>query len=122
MYHNFDVNVKRRLLGLKASDHVQPLNEDAAVELGANLLGEGFLYSFLVGLLIAENMYSTSVSEAKDAEKKKHLKSLEDQVGQCELLVAAQEAELREMHRTIGQLQSEHDSLKLKVLSNRAFK
>lgn len=122
VYHKFDVNVKRRLLGLTKSENVQPLNEEMAVELGANMLGEAFLYSFLVGLLVIEHIYSSRVSEGKEAEKKKYLQSLETKIEELGLSVAKQETELVLMQEMIGVLESENDKLKQKMISSKLFK
>ncbi|XP_053399330.1 optic atrophy 3 protein homolog [Mercenaria mercenaria] len=115
LYHSYEINIKMRILGLGKPTQKQALSPDKAVELGAEMIGEITLYTFLVGILYAEYSYSARNSEREKDEKKQYLMSLERHVTELELNSARVEAELRELQRKVGELDSKSYSLMEKV-------
>jgi len=86
-----ETTLRTRLLGEPAK-HIRPLSEAKAIDNGANILAEGFLFSVAAGLIIAET-WRSSRSESKRREGvldsleelRKRLNSLEDRAGEWEV-------------------------------------
>jgi chaperonin cofactor prefoldin len=62
------------------SKTVKELNPQAAIDLGAELISEGFLLSVAIGLLLLENSRSSTKEETKKAELEKRLQAMENQI------------------------------------------
>lgn len=120
MYHYFEVNVKMKLLGLwqtvwrlfcftfsnlglEKPTNVKKLNEAAAIELGAELLGEAIIFVVAVGTLTAEYVRQ-SIKASAEAEKieEKWLRT-ETRIQDLEFQCERQRVEIRELTRLIHQ-------------------
>lgn len=62
------------------SKTAKELNPQAAIDLGAELISEGFLLTVALGLLVLETSRSSSKEEAKKAELEKRLSAIENQI------------------------------------------
>jgi len=66
VYHKFDITITMKSLGLGKSVEVKPLNEDKAVDLAAEMLGEMFVFAVGVGILISEYLRQQRKDQAKE--------------------------------------------------------
>ncbi|KAJ2184607.1 hypothetical protein IW139_006504, partial [Coemansia sp. RSA 353] len=57
--HRTEMNWKMKVLGYK-KEKIRPLNDARAVDAGANFLGEAFIFSVAVSLILAEQVRSRS--------------------------------------------------------------
>ncbi|KAF7494388.1 Putative OPA3-like protein [Sarcoptes scabiei] len=101
MYHYFEVNVKMKLLGLGKPSNVNKLNETAAIELGAELLGESIIFIVAVLTLTAEYYRQSKKSAAEAVAIEERWLKLERKVQDLELIVEKHGAEIRSLTRLI---------------------
>lgn len=72
--HRFDMFVRLRVMGLAGPVEVRPLQEEVAMETGADLLGEIIVFGFGVGIIVLE--YGRQ--QRKEAQREKNQS---DQIG-----------------------------------------
>lgn len=104
-----------RLLGLGKPKEKQVLSREKAVELGAEMIGEAFLYFLFGGILLFEYYISSRNSEREKEKSRQYQIQLENRIADLELTNATTEAQLRELSRTVGELESQNYSLMQKV-------
>ncbi|XP_072483868.1 optic atrophy 3 protein isoform X1 [Notamacropus eugenii] len=114
VYHWVEMRTKMRILGFRGAT-IKPLNEEAAAELGAELLGEATI--FLVGgtCLVLEYFRQSGQTRRKEEEHRQVLESLQLELGTLTLTVETLQAQQREASRylgTIAELQTKVTELK----------
>jgi len=102
VYHKFDITITMKSLGLGKSVEVKPLNEDKAVDLAAEMLGELFVFAVGVGILISEYLRQQRKDQAKEDVQNRRLQGLESSIRELELSVETQSAMLREITRAFA--------------------
>ncbi|XP_002736065.1 optic atrophy 3 protein homolog [Saccoglossus kowalevskii] len=102
IYHWSEVNVKMRLLGFGKVKEVKPLSEAAAVELGAEILGESFIFTVGVGVLVAEFWRQSRNEQHKEDTQNDSIKELQMKVEEMGFIVEQQDAKIRELNRRIA--------------------
>ncbi|KAK4313705.1 hypothetical protein Pmani_014994 [Petrolisthes manimaculis] len=109
-YHWCEVRMKMYVMNIGRSSQtsiIPKLNEEAAIELGGNLLGEGVIFSIAVGILVFE------VSRQKEKEKKKEefeqnvIDTLQTQVSDLLFTTEELDTKLREATRLLYATQHE---------------
>lgn len=117
-YHWIEVNVKMRMLNLGKPTEVPKLNEAMAIELGAELLGEGIIFTVAAACLIAEYIRSSKKEHEKEAKRETRFQDLKETVVNLEFRLAEQDAKIRElnrlsygMHTSISNLQTTNTSV-----------
>lgn len=103
-----------RLMGHIGPSEVKPLNEEVAVNLAAEMLGEGFLFAVAVGTLLFEYRRSAKKDEGKEAEQNRKLYELEDKITEIGLVIETQGAEIRELNRIVQSMRGNEDTNKQK--------
>ncbi|XP_058052316.1 optic atrophy 3 protein [Ahaetulla prasina] len=100
LYHWVEMRAKMRIMGFRGAA-IKPLNEEAAAELGAELLGEAIVFG--VGGLCIFLEYSRQSSNAKKKEEELNctLLGLQEQVTELSLTLETLDARLREMNRVL---------------------
>ncbi|ELW71118.1 Optic atrophy 3 protein like protein [Tupaia chinensis] len=79
VYHWAEMRAKMRLLGFNA-EAVKPLNEEAAAELGAELLGEATIFVAAGGCLLLEYWRQQRQHRRKETERQASWAALRDEV------------------------------------------
>lgn len=102
VYHKFDITITMRSIGLGKSVEVKPLNEDVAVDLAAEMLGELFIFSVGVYILWLEYRRQQRKDETKEDLQNRRLLELESSIRELELSVETQSAMLREINRALA--------------------
>ena len=92
--HRLEVFVKMRLMGVQGPTEVQALKPDKAAEIGAELIGEFFVYSFAASIVLFEYWRSS--------QKEQH----QDEV---------QDSKIAKLHVTVGRLDGEVVELKKRL-------
>ncbi|XP_078389473.1 optic atrophy 3 protein homolog [Cetorhinus maximus] len=102
-YHWIEMKTKMRIMGLR-SGLVQPLSEEVAADLGAELLGEAIV--FIIGgvCVLAEYVRQSSNSARKEEELNSTLQSLQEQVAHLSLTFEELDARVRENNRLVHSL------------------
>lgn len=80
MYHWLEMRAKMRIMGFNAAA-VKPLNEGAAAELGAELLGEGIIFITACSCLMLEYWRHQLKQRRKEKERRIARESLRGEVG-----------------------------------------
>jgi hypothetical protein len=111
MYHWIEVNVKMKLLNLGKPREVQPLTEAAAVELGAELLGEFVIFCVAASTLTAEYIRQSRKASAEASALEERWNGVESRIEELEYLVNKQNAEIRELTRVTYSVDSSLKSI-----------
>ncbi|XP_051017968.1 optic atrophy 3 protein-like [Acomys russatus] len=77
------MRTKMRIMGFHA-EAIKPLNEEAAAELGANLLGEAIIFACAGSCLLMEFWRQQSVKHRKEVQHVASLQSLREDVDRLE--------------------------------------
>ncbi|XP_067875051.1 optic atrophy 3 protein homolog [Heterodontus francisci] len=103
VYHWIEMKAKMRIMGFKGAQ-VQPLSEEVAAELGAELLGEAIVFGIGGACILAEYIRQAANSLKKEEALNSTLQSLEQQVAQLSLTVEELDARVRENNRLVHSL------------------
>ncbi|XP_058136426.1 optic atrophy 3 protein isoform X2 [Dasypus novemcinctus] len=94
LYHWVEMRTKMRILGFRGAA-VKPLNEEAAAELGAELLGEATIFALAGGCLVFEYWRHQANQRHKDGEQRAAWDELQDEVGRLALALEALQAQVQ---------------------------
>ncbi|XP_078001029.1 optic atrophy 3 protein homolog [Glandiceps talaboti] len=104
LYHWSEINIKMRILGLGKAKSVKPLSEQSAVELGAEIIGETFIFTVGVGILVAEYWRQARNEQHKEDKQNDSILELQSQVEELHFVMERQDAKLRELNRRLAYL------------------
>ncbi|GLV40622.1 uncharacterized protein CBL_04425 [Carabus blaptoides fortunei] len=102
LYNWCEIKLKMWVLNLGKPVNIPVLSEAMAIELGANLLGEGIVFTIAAGALVAEYNRSAKKDAAKELARKDEMSNLIYQVQELCLRVEQQDAQIRELNRTVA--------------------
>lgn len=112
-YHWVEVNVKARLLNLGTPKEVVKLNEQAAIDLGSELIGDTFMFIVGAAAVIAEyTRQSRSRAEEKSALENR-LSSIENNNSDLVNRSAIIESRLSQLETVINDLRGKLEDPKL---------
>lgn len=97
--------MKMWILNLGKPVNVPSLNETMAIELGANLLGEGIIFIIAAGLLFLEYSRQVRKETAKEAARQEEISSLNYTIQELYFQAERQDAQIRELLRTVADLE-----------------
>lgn len=80
---------------------IKPLNEEAAAELGAELLGEAIIFLVGGGCMVLEYSRQASNSRRKEEELNDTIASLQTQLAELTLTTETLDAQIREVNRQL---------------------
>lgn len=100
VYHWIEMRTKMRMMGFRGST-IKPLNEDAAAELGAELLGEAIIFLVGGGCMVLEYSRQATNSRRKEEELNETIRSLQTELAELTLTTETLDAQLREINRQI---------------------
>lgn len=69
-----------RLMGIQGPTEIQPLKEEKAVELGAEILGEAFLYGIAASVILYEYYRSVKKEEKRDEDQDRSIQKLQEEL------------------------------------------
>lgn len=131
LYHWVEMRTKMRIMGFRGTA-IKPLNEEAAAELGAELLGEATIFIVGGGCLVLEYWRHQSQQRNKEEEQKAAWNALQDEVGRLALALETLQAqaqatpslsaleELRaELQEVRAQVCNEHSTPKCQAASSK---
>ncbi|XP_063167809.1 optic atrophy 3 protein [Candoia aspera] len=105
IYHWVEMRAKMRIMGFRGAA-IKPLNEEAAAELGAELLGEAIVFGVGGLCIYLEYSRQSTNSKKKEDELSSTLQGLQEQVMELNLTVETLDAQLREMNRVLVEISS----------------
>ncbi|XP_039218100.1 optic atrophy 3 protein [Crotalus tigris] len=100
IYHWVEMRAKMRIMGFRGAA-IKPLNEEAAAELGAELLGEAIVFGVGGLCIFLEYSRQSTNTKKKEEELNSTLLGLQEQVMELSLTVETLDARLREMNRVL---------------------
>ncbi|XP_018569016.1 putative OPA3-like protein CG13603 [Anoplophora glabripennis] len=103
-YNWCEVKAKMWILNLGKPVNIPVLNEAMAIELGANLLGEGIIFTIAAGVLIAEYNRSSRKEATKEEMKKREVTEIQEAIKELYIQSEEQNAQIRELTRKLGHL------------------
>lgn len=106
VYNWCEIKGKMWVLNLGKPVNIPPLNEAQAIELGANLLGEFIIYGIAAALLVGEWYRTTQKAAAKERDDEEKYNNLRYTIQELCIQAERQEAQLRELHRHVLDLDS----------------
>ncbi|GJQ66617.1 hypothetical protein Trydic_g4589 [Trypoxylus dichotomus] len=105
-YNWCEVKTKMWILNLGKPVNIPVLNEAMAIDLGANLLGEGIIFLIAAGILIGEYYRSSLKEGKKEAAKKAEMEQLQRTLQELYFTMEKQGAQIRELTRGMHDLES----------------
>ncbi|KAJ2145867.1 hypothetical protein IW136_000805 [Coemansia sp. RSA 678] len=105
--HRTEMNWKMKVLGYK-KEKIRPLNDARAVDAGANFLGEAFIFSVAVSLILAEQVRSRGQAKRQRNAVDERLDTLEKQVSQYREELDRLEEERAILRTEVDSLSSEY--------------
>ncbi|XP_037534299.1 optic atrophy 3 protein homolog [Nematolebias whitei] len=103
LYHWIEMRTKMRIMGFKGAT-IKPLNEEAAAELGAELLGEAIVFLIGGGCMVLEYSRQAANSRRKEEELNETIIDLQTQIAELSLTTETLDAQLREVNRLLHSL------------------
>ena len=94
------MRTKMKIMGLRGST-IKPLNEVAAAELGAELLGETIVFLIGGGCMVLEYTRQSANSRRKEEELNETIVSLQTEIAELKLTTETLDAQLREFNRVL---------------------
>ncbi|XP_037675122.1 optic atrophy 3 protein isoform X1 [Choloepus didactylus] len=94
LYHWVEMRTKMRIMGFRGTA-IKPLNEEAAAELGAELLGEATIFIVGGGCLVFEYSRHQANQRHKEEEQRAAWDALRDEVGHLALALEALQARVQ---------------------------
>ncbi|KAM9733698.1 optic atrophy 3 protein homolog [Menidia menidia] len=99
-YHWIEMRTKMRIMGFRGAT-VKPLNEDAAAELGAELLGEAIIFLVGGGCMVLEYSRQASNARRKEDELSDTITNLQTELAELAITTETLSAQLREVNRLL---------------------
>ena len=97
-----------RWMGTTGPTHVNPLTEERAAELGAEIIGDAFVYSVAASLIIFE--YARSKKKEQDAEDTQN-----NQIAKLNDSIRRLEREMKEVKKRLGDMDSKQQNTKKNI-------
>ncbi|KAJ4436639.1 hypothetical protein ANN_16770 [Periplaneta americana] len=104
-YNWCEVQCKMWILNLGKPVNIPPLNEAMAIELGANLIGEGLIFMIAVGVLYSEYSRQVRKDKAKEDARQEEIQRLNMILEDLYFQSEKQDAQIRELMRAVNDLQ-----------------
>ena len=105
VFHWLEVFVKMRWMGTTGPTHIKPLTEEKAAELGAEIIGDTFVYGVAASIVIFE--YVRSKKKEQDAED-----SQNNQIANLNDSMQRLEREMRDIKKRLGDMDSKRQNTK----------
>ncbi|XP_044935879.1 optic atrophy 3 protein isoform X1 [Mustela putorius furo] len=108
VYHWVEMRTKMRIMGFRGTV-IKPLNEEAAAELGAELLGEATIFIVGGGCLVLEYWRHQAQQRHKEEEQRAAWDAMQDEVGRLALALEALQAQVQAApaHSALEELQAQ---------------
>lgn len=105
-YHWCEVNVKARLLNLGSPKEVVKLNEQAAIDLGSELIGDVFMFTIGAAAVIAEYSRQSRKSAEEKAALETRLSKIEENTNDLALLKSSLETRIAQIESSVSDLKT----------------
>lgn len=93
-----------KMLGWTQSVEVKPLSKQAAVDLGAELMGEFFVFSVALAILYGETKRSQKKDQAKESKQNQTLAHLQNQINNLAFQLEEQHEEDKNLKLKLNEI------------------
>ncbi|XP_044729856.1 optic atrophy 3 protein homolog [Chrysoperla carnea] len=100
-YNWCEIKTKMWVLNMGRPVNIPVLSEAMAIELGANLLGEGIIFIIAAGLLIAEYTRQVRKETAKEQARLDELQRIQDNILEIQNMVKTQEMQIQNLSNAL---------------------
>ncbi|XP_040832085.1 optic atrophy 3 protein isoform X2 [Ochotona curzoniae] len=117
LYHWVEMRTKMRIMGFNA-EAVKPLNEEAAAELGAELLGEATIFIVGGGCLMLEYWRQQAQRLCKEDQRRAAWGGMQDEVGHLALALEALQEQVQALaatHSALDELRAQLQEVRLQL-------
>lgn len=117
-YHWCEVRMKMYVMNITRSKESAPiprLNEEAAIELGANLLGEGVIFGIAVAILAFEVGRQKEKDRKKEEKEADFINGLENRINELTFANEELDTKIRELTRAVYATQHQMQELTVEI-------
>ncbi|XP_023662963.1 optic atrophy 3 protein homolog isoform X2 [Paramormyrops kingsleyae] len=100
VYHWIEMRTKMRIMGFRGTA-IKPLNEEAAADLGAELLGEAIIFMVGGACMVLEYSRQAANSRRKEEELNQNISDLQTQLAELRLEMEILDTRLKEFNRVL---------------------
>ncbi|XP_023662962.1 optic atrophy 3 protein homolog isoform X1 [Paramormyrops kingsleyae] len=100
LYHWIEMRTKMRIMGFRGTA-IKPLNEEAAADLGAELLGEAIIFMVGGACMVLEYSRQAANSRRKEEELNQNISDLQTQLAELRLEMEILDTRLKEFNRVL---------------------
>ncbi|XP_066963764.1 optic atrophy 3 protein homolog isoform X4 [Macrobrachium rosenbergii] len=118
LYHWCEVRMKMYVMNITRSKESAPiprLNEEAAIELGANLLGEGVIFGIAVAILAFEVGRQKEKDRKKEEKEADFINGLENRINELTFANEELDTKIRELTRAVYATQHQMQELTVEI-------
>lgn len=121
LYHWVEMRTKMRIMGFRGTA-IKPLNEEAAAELGAELLGEATIFIVGGGCMVLEYWRHQAQQRHKEEEQRAAWVEMQDEVGRLALALEALQAQVQaqEAPRALEELRAQMQEVRAQLCARDA--
>ena len=101
VYHHLEFHIRMRLMGHEGKIEVKPLKENAAVDLGAEMLGEVVVFSIGVAVLYAEYRRQKRSENREENKHQENFRNLQSKVENLALCVEMQSIAMDQLNECL---------------------
>jgi hypothetical protein len=105
-----------RLLGLGSPDTVKPLTEKAAIELGADLISDFFVFGTAVGAILLEYLRQSKNTKTKEAQMSSKVDDIDRENDRIYKDVENQSKLIENLNKSLDEHNKKFESLNAKVV------
>ncbi|CAB4016040.1 Hypothetical predicted protein [Paramuricea clavata] len=105
VYHRLEFHIRMRLMGHKGKIEVDPLKENAAVDLGAEMLGEVVVFSIGVAVLYAEYRRQKRGENREENKHQENFRNLKNKVEELGVCVEKQNEEIERLNIIVSNIE-----------------
>ncbi|KAL1924811.1 uncharacterized protein VTP21DRAFT_4465 [Calcarisporiella thermophila] len=106
--HRTEMKLKMNFLGYK-KEHIRPLSENKAVEMGANFISESILFSVAAGLILAENARSRKANKDRRNLVNDNIYVLQSQSAELSEMLRATQKQFQQISSEVKDLREEYE-------------
>ncbi|XP_070257993.1 optic atrophy 3 protein isoform X2 [Myotis yumanensis] len=121
LYHWVEMRTKMRIMGFRGTT-IKPLNEEAAAELGAELLGEATIFIVGGACMVLEYSRHQAQQRRKEEEQRAAWIEMQDEVGRLALALQALQAQVQaqEAPRALEELRAQIQEVRAELYTRDA--
>lgn len=105
-YNWCEVRIKMWVMNMGKPDSIPPLNEQMAIELGANLLGESIVFVVAAGVIVLEYSRQVRKEATKEAMRQEEIDAMNDKIRDLSMCIETHHAQIRRLEHSIAEIDS----------------